>query len=57
MINLFKKKKTFPPWLKGTNEGKLYIDTSNKEWQEWFVNKIKEFSKYKIINGKFIKIS
>lgn len=28
------------PWLKSTNEGALYIDTSNPEWQKWFAAEI-----------------
>ena len=36
------KKKDPSPWLKGTKEGSLYVDTSNKEWQERFKKKVEE---------------
>jgi hypothetical protein len=26
----------FPPWIKGTTEGRLYIDTSHPEWIKYF---------------------
>lgn len=42
-----KKKK---PWIKGTVEGRLYIDTSNTEWQKWFIEQIKKYSKLNILN-------
>jgi hypothetical protein len=41
------------PWIK-SKYGSLYIDTTHPEWKNWFISKIKEMNKYKIINGKLV---
>lgn len=59
-MNLFKRlfKNTdsdSPPWVKGTKEGRLYIDESDERYQKFLKATIEYYSQWKLINGNVIR--
>ena len=50
-----KEKNKLPKWVKGTKEGKLYLDTKDPDLFEEFKKLVKKGDKYKIVNGQLVR--
>lgn len=46
--------KEFKPWVKVSSSGKIWVDTSDPRWQEWFDGQIRKLREYHIVNGRLV---
>jgi hypothetical protein len=44
-----------PPWVKGTSDGKLYIDSSDERYQRFFRAQLEYFNQWGIEDGGLVE--
>ena len=59
LFKIFVKKnegdELMPPWIKATKDGRLYIDASDKRYQEYFRSQLDYLGQWTIESGKLVR--